>query len=460
MSRLYDLLPTFAQDLACSVVGYRNAQVRYSPHFHRVLSEWERNLSASDAELRAIQRDRLVRAVQRARTCVPFYRDLPPPSSARDPSEAIQSTLASIPPLDKGTYRAQPEAFLASDVPRSELTRGRTSGTTGTALPLWHTREAIAEEYATVWRMRRSCGVDLNAPHASFGGQIIVPFKQTGPPFWRVNHYGHQVLFSIYHMAPQNLGAYVEAIHAANARYVQGYPSALHLIARAMLERGHAFAPGQLAAVFTSSESLLAFHRETIEKAFGAPIWDRYGTSEFAVSMTACRERRLHVDMEFCVVEVDVREETHEYQRGPLLVTGLSRDGAPFLRYRIGDVGTRLKRPCPCGRAGDVFLDLDGRIEDYVITPDGRPIGRLDHIFKEQLDVAEAQIRQETKDAIELLVVPWSTYTPESERKLLREVRSRLGDELAVSIRIVEAIPRESNGKFRAVKSRIGRNAP
>jgi len=178
------------------------------------------------------------------------------------------------------------------------------------------------------------------------------------------------------------------------------------------------------------------------------------------VSMTACRERRLHVDMEFCVVEVDVREETHEYQRGPLLVTGLSRDGAPFLRYRIGDVGTRLKRPCPCGRAGDVFLDLDGRIEDYVITPDGRPIGRLDHIFKEQLDVAEAQIRQETKDAIELLVVPWSTYTPESERKLLREVRSRLGDEIAVSIRIVEAIPRESNGKFRAVKSRIGRNAP
>ena len=62
--------------------------------------------------------------------------------------------------------------------------------------------------------------------------------------------------------------------------------------------------PGKLKAVFTSSESLLAFQRETIEKAFGAPIRDRYGVSEFGASMTECREGLLHVDMEYCIVEV------------------------------------------------------------------------------------------------------------------------------------------------------------
>ncbi len=36
------------------------------------------------------------------------------------------------------------------------------------------------------------------------------------------------------------------------------------------------------------------------------------------------------------------------------------------------------------------------------MTPDGRLVGRLDHIFKEQLDVAEAQIVQETRDAVEV----------------------------------------------------------
>ena len=53
-----------------------------------------------------------------------------------------------------------------------------------------------------------------------------------------------------------------------------------------MLEMGRPLPPGRLAAVFTSSESLLAFQRDTIEAAFGAPVRDRYGTSEFAASMT------------------------------------------------------------------------------------------------------------------------------------------------------------------------------
>ena len=43
--------------------------------------------------------------------------------------------------------------------------------------------------------------------------------------------------------------------------------------------------------------------------------------------------------------------------RGPLIVTGLSTDATPFLRYRVGDVGTLRKRPCECGRPGQVFLD-------------------------------------------------------------------------------------------------------
>jgi phenylacetate-CoA ligase len=150
----------------------------------------------------------------------------------------------------------------------------------------------------------------------------------------------------------------------------------------------------------------LAYQRNAIEEAFGAPVWDRYGTAEFAVSMTECRERNLHVDMEYCIVEVEVREETEEYVRGPLLVTGLANNVTPFLRYRIGDGGTKLKSPCPCGRAGDVFLDVDGRSDDYVVTPDGRKIGRLDHIFKDQRGVIEAQIRQDETDSIDVLYVP------------------------------------------------------
>jgi len=230
-------------------------------------------------------------------------------------------------------------------------------------------------------------------------------------------------------------------------------------VARAMLDAGQPLPEGRLRACFTSSESLLAFQRETIERAFGARVYDRYGVSEICVSMTECARGRLHVDMEFGIVEVEAIEETEDWVRGPLLVTGFANHATPLLRYRVGDVGTRSKRACACGRAGDVFLDVDGRIEDYVQTPDGRLVGRLDHIFKEQLDVAEAQVLQETRDALDVLVVRRASYDGDSERSLLKEFRSRLGDEIAIRLRYVDAIPREPNGKLRAVKSAVGRLA-
>jgi phenylacetate-CoA ligase len=456
---LYPRLPVAAQNLACTIEGWRRFRSRFTPAFHARLAELERTAHAPEAALRALQRERLARLVSRARAHAPFYRDLPAVSEHPDPAEAIRRTLAGIPPLEKRTYRDRAEAFLAADVPEKQRIPGKTSGTTGTALPLWYTQDDVAFEYAVVWRLRRRSGVALRDAHLTFNGQSIVPFAQAAPPFWRRNAWSRQTLFSLYHMTPANLRSYVAAIHETPARYAQGYPSALHLVARALLDAGRPLPRGRLAAVFTSSESLLAFQREAIEAGFGAPVRDRYGVSELCVSMVECEAGRLHVDMEFGIVEVEPVEETDEYVRGPLLVTGFAQEATPRLRYRIGDVGTRSKRPCACGRPGEVFLDVDGRIEDYVATPDGRLVGRMDHVFKEQLAVAEAQILQHDARAIEVRVVPHGRWSAEAERSLVKELRARLGDEIGIGIEVVPAIPREANGKLRAVKSAVGRNA-
>jgi phenylacetate-CoA ligase len=454
---LYERLPIPLQHLACTLAGWQRSRQRYTPHFFASLAAWERSLGASLSELHEIQRGRLARLVEYARAQVPHYRELPPAAEHRDPAEAIARTLEAIPVLEKSTYREHSEDFLARDLDRGRLLRGKTSGTTGSALPLWWTREALAEEFASFWRMRRSLGVDLGDPNLTFNGQTIAPVSQTRPPFWRHNAWNRQTLFSLYHMSPAYLPAYVDAIFASPARFAQGYPSSLFLAARALQDAGRPLPKGRLVAVFTSSESLLAFHRETIEAGFGAPVYDRYGVSEFCVSMTQCRLQRLHVDMEFGLVEVVPEERGPDWVRGPLLVTGFANRATPLLRYRIGDVGTRSLHPCECGRAGDVFLDVDGRVEDYVALPDGRWIGRMDHVFKAQLDVAEAQILQEDVRAIEVLVVRRPGYSEASERGLLAEFRSRLGDAIGIEIHYVESIPREPNGKFRAVKSKVAR---
>lgn len=222
-----------------------------------------------------------------------------------------------------------------------------------------------------------------------------------------------------------------------------------------MLDQGRPLEPGHVKAIFPMSESVLAFQRETIEAAFGAPVRDHYSSTERVVSMTSCSEDRLHVDMEFGIVEVEPQEETDEYVRGPLIVTGLPYYACPFVRYRIGDVGTLSKKPCPCGRPGDVFLDIDGRIEDYVVTPSGNLVGRLDHVFKGQYDVAEAQIVQKDPARLDVNIVPAPGYGEHSAEQIVKSFQTRLGRGMAVEIHVVDNIPREPNGKFRAVKSEL-----
>ncbi|MCP5058706.1 MAG: hypothetical protein GY937_18550 [bacterium] len=448
--------PVSFQNLALSARGYQINRFRYTAHFERRLAELEATANAPIEALHQIQRDRLVERVEWARKNTRVFSNLPPPSTRADPVEAIRETLASIESPQKSQYAERLDDFIGSDLDRSSLIKSNTSGTTGTSLTLWHTPEALAEEYAIAWRMYRSRNVGLKDPRLTFGGNLVIPYEVDSPPFWRFNRYGRQILFSAYHMKPENLGIYVTAIHEMPARWAQGYPSVLFLMARALLDAGRPLPRGRLAGVFTSSERLLASHREIIEAGFNAPVVDRYGTSEFAVSITSCELNRMHVDMEFCIVEVEPIEEDEESVRGSLLVTGLSPDALPFFRYRIGDIGTLSKNPCPCGRPGDVFLGIEGRDDDFVMTPDGRLVGRLDHIFKGQDQVSEAQILQSTKDAITVLLVPRHGYGEDAERGLLAEIHARLGSEIDVRIETTDRIPRDANGKFRAVKSALG----
>lgn len=459
MSRLYAALPIFAQDLVCTVAGLRRERQRFTPAFREALSRLEGSILASADAQRSAQAMALRAVVERVRAHVPFYHGLPSPDGATDPETAIAQTLDSIPVLEKDVYRANFDALIARDVPSRRRLRFETSGTTGTSLPVLHTPERLAAWYAVAWRQRRRVGVALGDSHLTFGGQRIVPLSQTRPPFWRRNAAGRQILFSNHHLSPGNLPAYVDAVHAFPARYVQGYPSALHLVARALLEAGRPFPTGRLRGVFTSSETLLDFQRSDLAQAFGAPVFDYYSATEACVAMTGCAEGRLHVDSEFCLVEVEVEESTPAWERGPLLVTALGDDAVPFLRYRIGDVGTRARHACPCGRPGESFLFLDGRIEDYVLTPEGARIGRMDHVFKNQPLVAEAQFLQERADTLVVRLVPRAGFDAAAEERLLAEIRKRVGASLALRVERVETIAREPNGKLRAVKSRVGRLA-
>jgi phenylacetate-CoA ligase len=142
--------------------------------------------------------------------------------------------------------------------------------------------------------------------------------------------------------------------------------------------------------------------------------------------------------------------------RGEVIATGFANRAMPLIRYRTGDVATLRKRAgCPCGRSRPIIDELDGRIEDYVITPDGRRVGRMDHVFKDALLVKEAQILQGSSTGIVVRIAPRPGYGADAQARIEREFRARLGRDIGIRFELVEAIPREANGKFRAVISTL-----
>jgi len=94
-------------------------------------------------------------------------------------------------------------------------------------------------------------------------------------------------------------------------------------------------------------------------------------------------------------------------------------------------------------------------------TADGRRIGRLDPLFKGDLPINEAQIIQEALDCVRVRYVPTADFRSEHESIIINRLQARMGG-VKVVMEPVTEVPREPNGKFRAVICRLskeGRNA-
>ncbi|MGB9617316.1 MAG: hypothetical protein ACPL7J_08345, partial [Desulfomonilaceae bacterium] len=273
---------------------------------------------------------------------------------------------------------------------------------------------------------------------------------------WRRNLVMRQTYVSAHHMTRMNMQALYEYLNKRDAVYYAGYPSAFYLLAVHMLENGlNLSRPPKLAV--TGSETLLPHQRNCIEKAFSAEVTDQYGASESCGNISECERHRYHVDMEFGVIEfLPIPGMPSNVRR--IVCTGLTNPAMPLIRYNIGDTATLSSAACPCGRQSPVVEKIDGRIESYIITPDGRRLGRLDFLFKETERIEEAQLIQDSIDRVVVRIVRSPHYTVRDEQMLLANLRRYLGDEIILDIEYLDEIPRESNGKFRQIVSSVFRD--
>jgi phenylacetate-CoA ligase len=437
------------RSMVASLHGFYLHKWRYGPETERLVEEALERDTWSLTRWQQWQEQRLAYVLHRAVTKVPYYRKLWA-RRRRLGDRASWEYLENWPILKKEALRENPSAFVAEGCNVRRMFHDHTAGTTGTPLDFWWSRQTLRAYHALFEaRCRRWYGVSRHDRWSRLGGQLVTPVKQRRPPFWVWNAGLSQLYMSSFHLAPDLIRHYLDALPNYRIQYVQGYPSSLYALAQEALRLGRRDL--KMCVVVTDSEPLFEYQRQAIAEAFQCPVYQSYGMTEFVAAASECKSNQLHLWPEAGLIEVFEHDQPLSNGGcGDLVCTGLLNTDMVLIRYRVGDRGSKLStdKTCVCGRILPVMASLEGRLDDVFYTLDGRRIGRLDDVFNAHLAVREGQIIQETLNRIRVRYVPAQNFSADTKNVIIRRLRDRMGP-VEVILEQVDEVPRLHNGKFR-----------
>ena len=454
LSDLYQRAPVPVQNAFATGYGMKELPRRHGGQFRREVFDLNVRQWWPEEELLLDQDSRLRSMVTWCAARVPYYRDVFSELGLHPRDIRTAADLSQLPILDKEIVRADPDRFLP-DEPRPKLIAQTTGGTTGTPVRYWATLAAVRANYATYEaRCRSWAGVRLGQRMASFHGQPIIPETQQGGPYWRRNLAFNQVYFSVYHLNSLTLADYVGQLEKFQPQVIAGYTSAVHRIARGLLDAGD-IGRVQPTAILVSSETLTPAVREDIQTAFGCRVTNAYSLGELVAFISECDHGELHISTSYGIVELA------ENSAGPgreIIATGLINKGMPLLRYRTGDLAIPADpEPSACGRGLPRVSEIIGRVDDVVRTPEGATVGPapMSLAFQRVPNLRRAQVRQDSLEEITVLLEVDTAFGSGDEEFLVGELRKRLGPSIRLLIEKVPTVPRTSGGKERLVVSSL-----
>lgn len=266
---------------------------------------------------------------------------------------------AKLPVLTKSDIQVSFKELVTKGTETSTLLLNSTGGSTG--MPLNFYQDGNYTEWADAARLRAwryMTGVKERELEAVFWGAVRdigagITLKQLIYNFLRDG----TLALNTFDLDKPTLRRYLKYYNLFKPSVVRGYASSLYYVA-CYVEK-QALRLHKPKAVISSSEVLHARMRETIERVFGASVFDSYGCREMSQIAMECEAHAgLHLVYENQYVEIIGND---------LIVTNLNNYSMPFLRYKVGDMARYIdSSPCSCGRYSPRIINLMGRDNDNI----------------------------------------------------------------------------------------------
>ncbi|AUX48351.1 capsule biosynthesis protein CapK [Sorangium cellulosum] len=422
----------------------------------RALAELERSQWRSAEEIRDLNWRRMLAALHFAEQNVPFYRARFAEHGVRAASVQSPDDLLRFPVLTRAELRAHGRDLVAESFV-GRLHASGTGGSTGEPVQFHFDHRTYERRVAAAMRSDGWAGARLGDRELHLWG---TPLGETLSK--RVKRSLHEAvlrkkMICAYDLSERRLAAVLDDIVHYRPAFVVGYTNALYQAARYAIASGRALPAPR--GVVSSAERLFAHQRATIERAFGAPVFDRYGCREMMLLASECeRHAGKHINAEGVFVEL-LRDGRHALpgEAGEVVVTDLLCRSMPLIRYKNQDAAVAAAAPCACGRGLPLLASVEGRVLDLLVGPDGQLLaGELfPQLIKDQPTIARYQVYQDRRRAITVRLVPGKGFQPETARLIERSVRRHLGERAEVRIQIVDQIPLTSGGKHRVTLSEV-----
>ena len=331
---------------------------RYHPQAFARFSELMRSERLSLDELMARQESARQTIVRGAMEHTAFYPRFYGAEGFEIGDIGKEGWFERLPVVTKKELREHFDEFVNPEA-RQFLRISTTGGSTGTPTKTGYDGRAAEEIYS--WRLMDWFGVKPWDDHAYVWRDTRHSLKSrliNAALWWPTKHLKLDATFITEEAIEKFLGEF----NRVRPTLLQGYVGAITQVAQCVIDRFGSFGERlegldvwRPKVVWTTSAPLRPSNRALIEKAFGAPVCDQYGSCEVRWIAQQCAEcGGLHVNTEHVHIEFvdDNNMPVPKGEYGRTLLTNLEDTVFPLIRYENGDRGRWLKEQCSAGLTG------------------------------------------------------------------------------------------------------------
>jgi phenylacetate-CoA ligase len=415
---------------------------RYS--FYRKSQYWSRE------QIEQYQDKKLIEIIRHAGIHIPYYRNLFQEIGLDINSFRGRQDMDKIPLLDKEMVRKNYSAFIADYIDQNNTKWWRkTSGSTGTPLKFMLDEQSSINKSSVVFRAYQWAGYRI--------GMKIFLLK--GLSESKPKDYDFELSKNMYYLnssrlTKENCIAVGEKLIKFRPKFFAGYVRSFIDFYKYINEAG--IPAPKPKGIFCYGETVTPDIRAYIEKAYSSKLYDFYSLVENVAAISQMPDNQMYMTEDFFFPElVDHEGNKTASDYGELIATSFYNYSMPFIRYKTRDM-IKLADPTREYRYALKPVEfIEGRVDDYILLPDGRKIYYAEGALGYAKGIVAAQYIQDRIDHLKINLIIDDDFMGEYYHEIEKGLQKRIGQSIKVDFAIVDELEKKGSGKTPFIIRRI-----